>query len=63
MCVGCTTTYETFTREKNIYSFEYLNLKPNQTLITEEGLLEVKEPIRVWSDKAYLEIHEKLLTQ
>ena len=61
MLNGCTTSYKTFTTDKNIYSFDYLNLKPNQTLIADEGIIEIKQPIRIWSDKAYIEAHEQLL--
>ena len=61
MLSGCITNLETLTRERKIYSFDYLTLLPNQTIKTEQGTITIIEPIRIWSDKAYLEAHEKLL--
>ena len=62
LLTGCISSLPSLTNENEIYNFEYLTLLPNQKLKTDKGIYKIKDKIRIWSDKAYLDVHKKLLT-
>lgn len=61
---GCTNNYQTFTQERLNYNWDYIILAPNQTLKTKDNKeLTIDKEMRIWSDKAYLELHKKLMNE
>lgn len=61
MLIGCTQDLETFQNKRINCNFDYLNLSPNQIIKTEDGDVYIKDGIRIWSDKEYLRIHQRLM--
>lgn len=60
---GCTNNYQTFTQERLNYNWDYIILTPPQTLKTKDKEIIIDKEIRIWSDKAYLELHKKLMNE
>ena len=61
---GCTNSYQTFTQERLNYNWDYIILTPDQTLKTKDNKkIIIDKEMRIWSDKAYLELHEKLMNK
>ena len=61
---GCTNNYQTFNQERLNCNWDYIILTPDQTLKTKDNKeIIIDKEIRVWSDKAYLELHEKLMDE
>ena len=62
--IGCTNNYQTFNQERLNYNWDYIILTPTQTLKTKDNKeIIIDKEIRVWSDKAYLELNEKLMNK
>ena len=62
--IGCTNNYKTFSQERLNYNWDYIILTPTQTLKTKDNKeIIIDKEMRIWSDKAYLELHEKLMNK
>lgn len=64
LLTGCIHNFETFQKERLNYNWDYIILTPTQTLKTKDNKeIIIDKEIRVWSDKAYLELNEKLMDE